>query len=231
MERLQRQQDDKPRPSLLTELSSKLPLHPRLLHQKSTKICRYPETTPPNASKHQAWIYLHNNHTGHGYIQADLATVSKEDPTCPHWQDEDQTVDHLLFTCPTFQYQRFQTATLLVVVNPNIDIPKYDGTEDPRPWIESLEEIGFLYHWADYIISRYAAMNMIGSAKTWLNLHKKSFTSLENSKSRLIEDFASDANKEEMKMRLNRMQQWNEPAIRFAEDILVLCNKVDPQME
>ncbi|UYV74973.1 hypothetical protein LAZ67_12001943 [Cordylochernes scorpioides] len=59
-----------------------------------------------------------------------------------------------------------------VVLNPNIDIPKYDGTEDPRPWIESLEEIGFLYHWADYIISRYAAMNMIGSAKTWLNLHK-----------------------------------------------------------
>ncbi|UYV69343.1 K02A2.6-like, partial [Cordylochernes scorpioides] len=118
-----------------------------------------------------------------------------------------------------------------VVLNPNIDIPKYDGTEDPRPWIESLEEIGFLYHWADYIISRYAAMNMIGSAKTWLNLHKISFTSWENFKSRLIEDFASDANKEEMKMRLNRMKQWNEPAIRFAEDILVLCNKVDPQME
>ncbi|UYV83768.1 hypothetical protein LAZ67_X000075 [Cordylochernes scorpioides] len=118
-----------------------------------------------------------------------------------------------------------------VVLNPNIDIPKYDGTEDPRPWIESLEEIGFLYHWADYIISRYAAMNMIGSAKTWLNLHKVSFTSWENFKSRLIEDFASDANKEETRMRLNRIQQWNEPAIRFAEDILVLCNKVDPQME
>ncbi|UYV61751.1 EPM2AIP1 [Cordylochernes scorpioides] len=118
-----------------------------------------------------------------------------------------------------------------VVLNPNIDIPKYDGTEDPRPWIESLEEIGFLYHWAEYIISRYAAMNMIGSAKTWLDLHKISFTSWEHFKSRLIQDFASDANKEEMKMRLNRMQQWNEPAIRFAEDILVLCNKVDPQME
>ncbi|UYV83562.1 hypothetical protein LAZ67_23001462 [Cordylochernes scorpioides] len=25
-----------------------------------------------------------------------------------------------------------------VVLNPKIDIPKYDGTEDPRPWIESL---------------------------------------------------------------------------------------------
>ncbi|UYV65435.1 K02A2.6-like [Cordylochernes scorpioides] len=118
-----------------------------------------------------------------------------------------------------------------VGLNPNIDIPKYDGTEDPRPWIESLEEIGFLYHWAEYIISRYAAMNMIGSAKTWLDLHKISFTSWEHFKSRLIQDFGSDANKEELKMRLNRMQQWNEPAIRFAEDILVLCNKVDPQME
>ncbi|UYV76826.1 hypothetical protein LAZ67_14002116 [Cordylochernes scorpioides] len=57
--------------------------------------------------------------TGHGYIQADLATVSKEYPICPHYQDEDQTVDHLLFTffCPTFQYQRFQTATLLGITN------------------------------------------------------------------------------------------------------------------
>ncbi|UYV74022.1 hypothetical protein LAZ67_11001862 [Cordylochernes scorpioides] len=118
-----------------------------------------------------------------------------------------------------------------VVLNPNIDIPKYDGTEDPRPWIESHEEIGFLYHWAEYIISRYAAMYMIGSAKTWLDLHKIGFTSWEHFKSRQIQDFASDANEEEMNMRLNRMQQGNEPAIRFAEDILVLCNKVDPQME
>ncbi|UYV66907.1 hypothetical protein LAZ67_4003288, partial [Cordylochernes scorpioides] len=118
-----------------------------------------------------------------------------------------------------------------VVLNPNIDIPKYDGTEDPRPWIESLEEIGFMYHWADYIISRYAAMNMTGSAKTWLNLHKASFTSWENIKIRLIQDFSLDANKEELRMKLNRMQHWNEPAIRFAEDILVLCNKVDPAME
>ncbi|UYV71683.1 hypothetical protein LAZ67_9000031, partial [Cordylochernes scorpioides] len=118
-----------------------------------------------------------------------------------------------------------------VVLNPNIDIPKYDGTEDPRPWIESLEEIGFLYHWADYIISRYAAMNMTGSAKTWLNLHKASFTSWENIKIRLIQDFSLDASKEELRMKLNRMQHWNEPAIRFAEDILVLCNKVDPAME
>ncbi|UYV67071.1 hypothetical protein LAZ67_4003814, partial [Cordylochernes scorpioides] len=105
-----------------------------------------------------------------------------------------------------------------VVLNPNIDIPKYDGTEDPRPWIESLEEIGFLYHWADYIISRYAAMNMTGSAKTWLNLHKASFTSWENIKIRLIQDFSLDANKEELRMKLNRMQHWNEPAISVAPE-------------
>ncbi|UYV79438.1 hypothetical protein LAZ67_17002614, partial [Cordylochernes scorpioides] len=118
-----------------------------------------------------------------------------------------------------------------VALNPNIEIPKYDGTEDPRPWIESLEEIGFLYHWADYIIARYAAMNMTGSAKTWLNLHKASFTSWENIKIRLIQDFSLDANKEELRRKLNRMQHWNEPTIRFAEDILVLCNKVDSAME
>ncbi|UYV83654.1 K02A2.6-like [Cordylochernes scorpioides] len=115
--------------------------------------------------------------------------------------------------------------------NPNIEIPKYDGTEDPRPWIESLEKIGFLYYWADYIIACYAAMNMTGSTKTWLNLHKASFTSWKNIKIRLIQDISLDANKEELIMKLNRLQQWNEPVIRFAEDILVLCNKVDPAME
>ncbi|UYV75458.1 hypothetical protein LAZ67_13000337 [Cordylochernes scorpioides] len=136
---------------------------------------------------------------------------------------------HILRMKPYYGPSRQEDSS--IVLNPNIDIPKYDGTEDPRPWIESLEEIGFLYHWADYIISRYAAMNMTGSAKTWLNLHKASFTSWENIKIRLIQDFSLDANKEELRMKLNRMQHWNEPAIRFAEDILVLCNKVDPAME
>ncbi|UYV80241.1 K02A2.6-like [Cordylochernes scorpioides] len=136
--------------------------------------------------------------------------------------------------------------------NPNIKIPKYDGTEDPPLWIESLEEIGFLYHWVDYIIARYAAMNMTGSAKTWLNLHKASFTSCENIKIRLIQDFSMDANKEELRMKLNRMQHWNELAIRktkiehviggmkkeysFAlylnppkttDELLVVCKKMD----
>ncbi|UYV70119.1 hypothetical protein LAZ67_7001862 [Cordylochernes scorpioides] len=34
-------------------------------------------------------------------------------------------------------------------------------------------------------------------------------------------DFGSDANKEELKMRLNRMQQWNEPAIRKLNEVTV----------
>ncbi|UYV84571.1 hypothetical protein LAZ67_X002655 [Cordylochernes scorpioides] len=61
-------------------------------------------------------------------------------------------------------------------------------------------------------------MNLTGSAKTWLNLHKASFTSWENIKIRLIQDFSLDANKEELRIKLNRMQHWNELAIRFAED-------------
>ncbi|UYV78180.1 hypothetical protein LAZ67_16000383 [Cordylochernes scorpioides] len=47
--------------------------------------------------------------------EADLATVSKEDPTCPHCQDEDQTVDHLLFT-----------------FLPNLPIPKIPDSHSPR---------------------------------------------------------------------------------------------------
>ncbi|UYV77601.1 hypothetical protein LAZ67_15001684 [Cordylochernes scorpioides] len=54
---------------------------------------------------------------GHSYIPADYAKMLKEDPTCPHYQDEDQTMNHLLFTCSIFEYQRFLTATLLGITN------------------------------------------------------------------------------------------------------------------
>ncbi|UYV77001.1 hypothetical protein LAZ67_14002780 [Cordylochernes scorpioides] len=52
--------------------------------------------------------------TGHGFVQADIARTSKNnDPVCQHCHQENQTVDHLLFSCPSYRLQRFQTATLL----------------------------------------------------------------------------------------------------------------------
>ncbi|UYV64902.1 hypothetical protein LAZ67_3002355 [Cordylochernes scorpioides] len=52
--------------------------------------------------------------TGHGFVQADIARTSKNnDPVCQHGHQENQTVDHLLFSCPSYRLQRFQTATLL----------------------------------------------------------------------------------------------------------------------
>ncbi|UYV66958.1 hypothetical protein LAZ67_4003453 [Cordylochernes scorpioides] len=51
--------------------------------------------------------------TGHGFVKADAAKLSRDDPTCPHCHEEDQTVDHLLFRCPAYHLHRFQTATLL----------------------------------------------------------------------------------------------------------------------
>ncbi|UYV68881.1 K02A2.6-like [Cordylochernes scorpioides] len=108
---------------------------------------------------------------------------------------------------------------------------KYAGDEDPRQWITSLEEVGFLYRWADYIITRYAAMNLVGPAKTWYEFHKVNLATWEIFKTRLIQDFASLENKDEMMLKLNRMQGWNELAMRFAEDILLQCSKVQPNME
>ncbi|UYV67425.1 hypothetical protein LAZ67_5000551 [Cordylochernes scorpioides] len=51
--------------------------------------------------------------TGHGFVKADAAKLSRDDPTYPHCHEEDQTVDHLLFRCPAYHLHRFQTATLL----------------------------------------------------------------------------------------------------------------------
>ncbi|UYV63925.1 hypothetical protein LAZ67_2006034, partial [Cordylochernes scorpioides] len=115
--------------------------------------------------------------------------------------------------------------------NPSLNIRKYAGDEDPRQWITSLEEVGFLYRWADYIITRYAAMNLVGPAKTWYEFHKVNLATWEIFKTRLIQDFASLENKDEMMLKLNRMQGWNELAMRFAEDILLQCSKVQPNME
>ncbi|UYV67836.1 hypothetical protein LAZ67_5002189 [Cordylochernes scorpioides] len=98
--------------------------------------------------------------------------------------------------------------------NPSLNIRKYAGDEDPRQWITSLEEVGFLYRWADYIITRYAAMNLVGPAKTWYEFHKVNLATWEIFKTRLIQDFASLENKDEMMLKLNRMQGENlaEPA-------------------
>ncbi|UYV60625.1 hypothetical protein LAZ67_1001700, partial [Cordylochernes scorpioides] len=115
--------------------------------------------------------------------------------------------------------------------NPSLNIRKYAGDEDPRQWITSLEEVGFLYRWADYIITRYAAMNLVGPAKTWYEFHKVNLATWEIFKTRLIQDFASLENKDEMMLKLNRMQGLNELAMRFAEDILLQCSKVQPNME
>ncbi|UYV63012.1 hypothetical protein LAZ67_2002847 [Cordylochernes scorpioides] len=115
--------------------------------------------------------------------------------------------------------------------NPSLNIRKYAGDEDPRQWITSLEEVGFLYRWADYIITRYAAMNLVGPAKTWYEFHKVNLATWEIFKTRLIQDFASLENKDEMMLKLNRMQGWNELSMRFAEDILLQCSKVQPNME
>ncbi|UYV80142.1 K02A2.6-like, partial [Cordylochernes scorpioides] len=115
--------------------------------------------------------------------------------------------------------------------NPSLNNRKYAGDEDPRQWITSLEEVGFLYRWADYIINRYAAMNLVGPAKTWYEFHKVNLATWEIFKTRLIQDFASLENKDEMMLKLNRMQGWNELAMRFAEDILLQCSKVQPNME
>ncbi|UYV74412.1 K02A2.6-like [Cordylochernes scorpioides] len=74
-------------------------------------------------------------------------------------------------------------------------------------------------------------MNLVGPAKTWYEFHKINLATWEIFKTRLIQDFASLENKDEMMLKLNRMQGWNELAMRFAEDILLQCSKVQPNME
>ncbi|UYV76859.1 K02A2.6-like [Cordylochernes scorpioides] len=48
-----------------------------------------------------------------------------------------------------------------MLFNSSLKIENYDGNCDPRQCIESLKEMRFFYQWADYIIARYAAMNLL----------------------------------------------------------------------
>ena len=118
---------------------------------------------------------------------------------------------------------------------PQISIPEFCGspTENVHEWIETIEEVAKSQNWPDKIILNQACIRLYDSARTWYKLKKHTITTWKSLKEAIIKDFGNeDDAKEKFRNALeSRIQKKNEPALRYAEEILHLCHKVDPNME
>ena len=118
---------------------------------------------------------------------------------------------------------------------PQISIPEFCGsaTENVHEWIETTEEAAKSQNWPDNIILNQACIRLYDSARTWYKLKKPTIKTWDNLKEAIIKDFGNeDDTQEKLRNALeSRIQGKNEPALRYAEEILHLCNKVDPNME
>ncbi|UYV63938.1 hypothetical protein LAZ67_2006063 [Cordylochernes scorpioides] len=103
----------------------------------STRQLRKLSSTPCHLEKNFENIYLGTSTTTllseHGYVQVDMARIKQvPDPSCPYCQEEDQTVEHVIFSFPTFELQRFQTARLIGLPSFNdTALLKYQETNRP----------------------------------------------------------------------------------------------------
>ncbi|UYV64395.1 K02A2.6-like [Cordylochernes scorpioides] len=105
--------------------------------------------------------------------------------------------------------------------------------EDPAEWLEELELLARQQRWPEDVMLAYARSYLKGPAKKWAKLNTPQiFSNWSTFKKTLMQDFKiADTTKFKLIMELqNRVQGYNESTLRYAEDVLNLCNKVNSKM-
>ncbi|UYV64450.1 hypothetical protein LAZ67_3000767, partial [Cordylochernes scorpioides] len=105
--------------------------------------------------------------------------------------------------------------------------------EDPAEWLEELELLARQQRWPEDVMLAYARSYLKGPAKKWVKLNTSQiFSNWTTFKKTLMQDFKiADTTKFKLIMELqNRVQGYNESTLRYAEDVLNLCNKVNSKM-
>ncbi|UYV81060.1 hypothetical protein LAZ67_19002681 [Cordylochernes scorpioides] len=105
--------------------------------------------------------------------------------------------------------------------------------EDPAEWLEELELLARQQRWPEDVMLAYARSYLKGPAKKWAKLNTPQiFSNWTTFKKTLMQDFKiADTTKFKLIMELqNRVQGYNESTLRYAEDVLNLCNKVNSKM-
>ncbi|UYV65911.1 hypothetical protein LAZ67_3005874 [Cordylochernes scorpioides] len=116
---------------------------------------------------------------------------------------------------------------------PSLEVFGGYSDEDPSEWLEEIELLARQQRWPDDVMLAYARSYMDGPAKKWAKLNSPHiFSAWSVFKKALLRDFRrADTAKFKLIMDLqNRIQQPNESTLRYAEDVLNLCNKVNPKM-
>ncbi|UYV77425.1 K02A2.6-like [Cordylochernes scorpioides] len=105
--------------------------------------------------------------------------------------------------------------------------------EDPAEWLEELELLARQQRWPEDVMLAYARSYLKGPAKKWAKLNTPQiFSNWTTFKKTPMQDFKiADTTKFKLIMELqNRIQGYNESTLRYAEDVLNLCNKVNSKM-
>ncbi|UYV74124.1 K02A2.6-like [Cordylochernes scorpioides] len=116
---------------------------------------------------------------------------------------------------------------------PSLEVFGGYSDEDPSEWLEEIELLARQQRWPDDVMLAYARSYMDGPAKKWAKLNSPHiFSAWSVFKKELLRDFRrADTAKFKLIMDLqNRIQLPNESTLRYAEDVLNLCNKVNPKM-
>ncbi|UYV77053.1 K02A2.6-like [Cordylochernes scorpioides] len=116
---------------------------------------------------------------------------------------------------------------------PSLEVFGGYSDEDPSEWLEEIELLARQQRWPDDVMLAYARSYMDGPAKKWAKLNSPHiFSAWSVFKKALLRDFRrADTAKFKLIIDLqNRIQQPNESTQRYAEDVLNLCNKVNPKM-
>lgn len=118
-------------------------------------------------------------------------------------------------------------------VKPPIQLFRFYGDEGDsiETFIEEVEDMSEICQWSPNITFQQAAAHLCGPARRWFRIHCREVDSWEALKPMLRRDFGSQFFSGNVEKELdNRKYMEGEPLLRYAEDVLYMCGKVDINM-
>ena len=115
----------------------------------------------------------------------------------------------------------------------NIKLEEFYGecSEDVQDFIDSLEDEAENNLWDDSTTLQVAVSNLRGNARRWYRVHRRPGQTWRDLRCKLIRDFGISATSYDFEEELNsRTLRKDESMLRYTEEVLFLCKKVDPVM-
>ena len=103
--------------------------------------------------------------------------------------------------------------------------------ENVEDFLDNIIDVAEMQMWTPEITYQQAASHLIGSARRWFRVHRRANDNWSSLKDNLRRDFGCQTFREDVEGELDqRAYKDGESFLRYAEDVLYLCNKVDSNM-